>query len=82
MDVFFDVFVGEGECDILLFCHLDPSPNSILFSSHSVSWIPSVNNVIFMKKLGEYEILKSYKLSVVGLRLEPKNTNFQPLSKG
>ena len=26
---FFDVFVGEGERNILLLCHLDPSPRNL-----------------------------------------------------
>lgn len=26
---FFDVFVGEGELDVLLLCHLDPSSMSL-----------------------------------------------------
>ena len=30
----FDVFVGEGECNVLLLCHLDPSPLNCKFRLH------------------------------------------------
>ena len=44
---FFDVFVGEGECEVLLLCHLDPPPTIIVIPYTLISQLLMVLFLIF-----------------------------------